>query len=186
VARIRSIKPEFFTDDELAELPPLARLLFIGLWTQADKAGRLKDKPIRIKTSVLPYDDCDCDALLQALADAGFIIRYTVGDSAYIEVVNFATHQRFNNESDSTIPPVSEDYVSTSVGLIHGREGKGREGREGNTRAEKPPPMSNFPPCFSDEVEREGVSASFRGHLLRDLEGYAGTWPSIPKNQGYP
>jgi hypothetical protein len=44
--------------------------------------------------------------------------------------------------------------------------------------------MSNFPPCFSDEVEREGVSASFRGHLLRDLEGYAGTWPSIPKNQG--
>jgi hypothetical protein len=43
---------------------------------------------------------------------------------------------------------------------------------------------SNFPQCFAEEIERDGATCSFRGHLLRDLEQYTGTWPSIPKNHG--
>ena len=74
--RSRNIKPGFFLNDELGELPPLARILFVGLWCLADRAGRLEDKPKRIRAAVLPYDECDGEELLSMLACHGFIVRY--------------------------------------------------------------------------------------------------------------
>ena len=60
MARARNLKPSFFTNDKLAELHPLGRLLFAGLWTIADREGRLEDRPKRIKTDVsLPYITAD-------------------------------------------------------------------------------------------------------------------------------
>lgn len=56
MARARNIKPAFFTNDELSELPPLARLLFIGLWTIADYKGCFEYKPKRLKVQLLPYE----------------------------------------------------------------------------------------------------------------------------------
>ena len=41
MARIRTIKPEFFTSDDICALSPLARLLYVGLWCEADREGRL-------------------------------------------------------------------------------------------------------------------------------------------------
>jgi hypothetical protein len=61
MARSRNIKPGFFTNDELAECNIHARLLFAGLWTIADKEGRLMIVP-KNKAMVLPFDDVDCDA----------------------------------------------------------------------------------------------------------------------------
>lgn len=78
MARIRTIKPQFFLNEELAELPAMVRLLFIGLWTQADISGRLVDRPKRIKAELFPYDEFDVDKALQNLADKKFIIRYKV------------------------------------------------------------------------------------------------------------
>ena len=63
MARIRTIKPEFFTDEDLGELSPAVRLLFIGMWTEADKAGRLKDKPKTLKAR--------CHQLMDRLRDSG-------------------------------------------------------------------------------------------------------------------
>ena len=45
MARIRTIKPEFFTSEDIVALSPLARLLFIALWCEADREGRLVWKP---------------------------------------------------------------------------------------------------------------------------------------------
>jgi hypothetical protein len=61
MARARNIKPGFFANDVLAEIDPLGRLLFAGLWTIADREGRLEDRIKKIKAQILPYDDCDCD-----------------------------------------------------------------------------------------------------------------------------
>lgn len=114
MARLRTLKPGFFTNDALAELPPLARLLFQGLWCIADREGRLEDRPRRIKAEVLPYDDCDVDDLLTRLAGAGFITRYAVGESRYIQVINFAKHQTPHiKEAASTIPAPGEHQTST-------------------------------------------------------------------------
>ena len=113
MARSRNIKPGFFLNDDLADIEPLGRLLFAGLWTIADKAGRLKDSPRKIKASVLPYDDCNVDKLLNELWQKKFIIRYSVDEETYIEVLNWKKHQNPHmKEVPSEIPEPTEykDY----------------------------------------------------------------------------
>ena len=107
MARARNIKPGFFTNEHLGELEPLARLLFIGLWCQADREGRLEDRPKRLKIDILPYDDCDIEFLLETLADSPdkFIQRYSVDGKKYIAITNFTKHQNPHaKEQVSTIP----------------------------------------------------------------------------------
>lgn len=105
MARSRNIKPGFFTNEELVEIDPLGRLLFIGLWTIADREGRLEDRPKKIKMSLLPCDNCDVDSLLQELADHEFLLRYEVNGKKYIQIINFVKHQNPHvKETESTIP----------------------------------------------------------------------------------
>lgn len=114
MARARNIKPSFFANDDLADINPLGRLLFIGLWTLADREGRLEDRPRRIKAEVLPYDNCDVDGLLDDLEQHGFILRYVVNEERFIQVVNFAKHQNPHvKESASSIPAPTEEAGST-------------------------------------------------------------------------
>ncbi|HGD3582197.1 TPA: hypothetical protein ACI4GT_002931 [Enterobacter hormaechei] len=109
MARSRNIKPGFFTNDELAECSPYARILFAGLWTIADKEGRLDDRPKKVKALVLPFDNVDCDELLQQLHDRKFIQRYHVQDGAYIQITNWKKHQNPHcKEAPSEIPEYCE------------------------------------------------------------------------------
>lgn len=105
MARSRNIKPGFFSNDELAEIDFAGRLLFAGLWTLADREGRLEDRPKRIKGELFPYDDVDVDNFLNQLADHGFIVRYVVAGSHYIQIINFRLHQNpHQKEPASKIP----------------------------------------------------------------------------------
>ena len=109
MGRTRSIRPGFFLNEKLAEVSPLGRLLFAGLWTIADRRGRLEDRPRRIKAELLPYDDCDVDNLLNELSTGGFIHRYIVNGERYIEIVNFEKHQHIpGSEAESAIPSSSD------------------------------------------------------------------------------
>lgn len=104
--RIREVKPEFFLDEQLAEVCHAARLLFIGLWTLCDREGRLEDRPARIKAQVFPYGTEDAETLLAELARGGFVIRYTVEGRAYLQVRSFVKHQRPHpKETASKFPP---------------------------------------------------------------------------------
>lgn len=106
MARSRNIKPGFFENDLLAEIDPLGRLLFAGLWTIADREGRLEDRVKKIKAKILPYDDCDVDHLLDELAKREFILRYEVDGNHYIQITNFLKHQNPHHmEAPSEIPP---------------------------------------------------------------------------------
>lgn len=114
MARSRNIKPGFFVNDELAEIEPLGRLLFIGLWTIADREGRLKDRPKKIKAQVLPFDNCDVDKLLKKLHEKGFILRYCANSSRYIQIINFCKHQNPHiKEAASDIPAPDKHQTST-------------------------------------------------------------------------
>lgn len=105
MARARSLKPGFFTNDELAAVAPLGRLLFAGLWTLADREGRLEDRPKKIKVEILPYDDVDVGVLLNELSARGFIHRYESGGEQFIEIVSFLKHQNPHvKEPASAIP----------------------------------------------------------------------------------
>jgi hypothetical protein len=112
--RARNIKPSFFVNDDLAAISPLGRLLFIGLWTIADREGRLQDKPNKIKVQVLPYDDCDVHALLSDLHKKGFIIRYETDGCPCIQILNFTKHQNPHvKEQDSELPAPDGHHAST-------------------------------------------------------------------------
>ena len=114
MSRARNIKPGFFKNETLAECHPLARILFQGLWCEADREGRLEDRPRRLKAEYLPYDDADADELLESLASRGFILRYEVRGSRYIQVLAFAKHQNPHiKESASTIPAPCEQGVDS-------------------------------------------------------------------------
>jgi len=111
MARARNIKPSFFSDDELGELEPLARLLFIGMWTLADYKGEFEYRAKRVKVQILPFDDCDIDSLAISLDKSGFIRFYSDGEKAYCSVRNFGRHQNpHKNERDkgSEIPKYTE------------------------------------------------------------------------------
>lgn len=106
MARARIIKPGFFKNENLTECSFPARLLFAGLWTLADRAGRLEDRPKKIKMEIFPSDDVDCNELLNELCAHGFIKRYQIDEAKYIQILTFSAHQKpHQNEKESTIPP---------------------------------------------------------------------------------
>lgn len=106
MARSRNIKPSIMDNEELAELEPLARLLFIYLWMLADRDGRLEDRPKRIAAQALPYDrHADVGAMLDQLHKAGFIVRYEAAGKACIQIAAFTKHQNPHvREAASTLP----------------------------------------------------------------------------------
>lgn len=113
MARARNIKPGFFANELLVELPFEHRLLFIGLWTIADKSGRLEDRSKKIKMQVFPADNVDVDGGLASLASAGFIIRYGSGTDKYIQINNWNKHQSpHHTEKPSVIPPLNNGEVT--------------------------------------------------------------------------
>lgn len=94
MARIRSIKPELFLHEKLAELSITHRYFFVGLWTLADRDGYLEDRPKRIKAELLPWDDVDVDALLNDLHSAGFVVRYEAEGVHVLCIPKFHKHQK--------------------------------------------------------------------------------------------
>ncbi len=144
--RIRTIKPDFFKNDELANLPAITRLLYIGLWCMADGHGKLADRPKKIRAEVLPYEKCNVESLLDELCLCGFIVRYTRDGKSIILIKEFLKHQRISGteamtESDYPDPETfgsSQEAVRKQSGsneeAVIVLEGKGREGKgkEGN------------------------------------------------------
>lgn len=105
MARSRNLKPGFFKNEELAAISPLARLAFAGLWTLADREGRLEDRPKRLKVEVLPYDAVDMETLLAEIAAAGFIRRYEANGYRFLDIPTFLKHQNpHTKEPKSEIP----------------------------------------------------------------------------------
>ena len=202
MSRIRTIKPDFFLHDELAELTPLNRLLFIGMWTLADCEGRLEDRPKRIRAQLHPYDDGDTDAMLQSLHDRNFITRYSVGGVGYIEINNFKKHQRISGkeaEFESSIPKnpnVIIDIEKGSAGEALGKqqgstgeipnaqEGKGKEGKGIGKEGSVSPPSASRPParktaCPADlsitpELQAWADERGYREPLAAHLESFVG------------
>jgi len=145
--RIRTIKPEFFTHEDLFDLEsetglPI-RVAFAGLWCAADREGRFKWEPRRLGVQILPYDQCDFSRVLDALTTRGFVCRYASGTSTFGVIPSFLDHQVINNrEKDSELPEPLEyldpdasvtreprvDHAGKAEGK--GREGKGKEGNK--------------------------------------------------------
>jgi hypothetical protein len=117
--RIRTIKPEFFNHEGLFDLESETglpvRLAFIGLWCAADREGRFKWEPRRLGVQILPYDDADFSAVMNALEAGGHLCRYgTHFEFGFIP--SFNKHQCINQrEAQSKIPAPGQDVIETHV-----------------------------------------------------------------------
>lgn len=173
MARIRTIKPDFFKNEQLAELSAISRLLFIGLWTLADREGRMLDRPKRIKAEIFPYDNVVIDTELSRLQSAGFIERYEVGELKVIQVNNFTRHQRITGSEATTnselpAPPTATHMCEEAEGNTEenfgnteetprttGREGKGKEGKGKDKLFPTPAPPDSSSVLKSIDILKE-------------------------------
>ena len=138
MARIRTIKPEFFTSEDVVSLSPYARLLFIALWCEADREGRMYWKPKTFKMRYFPADDVNIDALCGELVERSLVDLY--GDGL-AEIPSFARHQHINpRESASVITPNSPRVIHASVRVSDAQGG--REGKEKEDALERDPPKA--------------------------------------------
>jgi hypothetical protein len=151
MARIRTIKPDFWTDEKLTECSMSARLLFIGSWNFADDNGNLEASAKQLKMKVFPADNIDCQPLLNELITQGILTEYSVNDKKYLHIKGFKKHQVINRPSNSNIPQplLTEDSLT---------EGKGREGKgkEVNT---------NVPSVAGDDCPHQEIINLYHEHL---------------------
>ncbi|AWN35765.1 hypothetical protein [Methylobacterium radiodurans] len=148
MARIRTIKPEFWTSEQVMECSTNARLLFIGLWNFCDDAGRMPASDKRIKASVFPSDDFtaeDVRRMIDELSANGLILLYTVEGKEYLQVTGWR-HQKIDRPQTSKIPepPTDPDPHSPNDRRTFGvgKEGNGRErkGKESSPAPAEPHP----------------------------------------------
>lgn len=130
MARIRTIKPSFFRDHDIAELPLSTRLTFIGLWTYVDDEGRGIDDPRLVKGDLWQLDDKHTVAKvnndLKVLAERGRIERYEINGRRYLRVVNWTKHQRINRPTPSQIPASFSERSGKPPTSV--TDGSGQEG----------------------------------------------------------
>jgi hypothetical protein len=151
--RIRTIKPEFFTSEDVVALSPMARLLYVALWCESDREGRFTWKPSTWKLRYFPADACDCASLAAELEQRALVVRYGV-DGGFGVIPTFRSHQHLNpREAPSALPDpesVAPFGVADTTELVHRapeltrhdasvtrahasvtrrEEGKGREGK---------------------------------------------------------
>ncbi|EMD6370250.1 hypothetical protein VRQ87_000063 [Morganella morganii] len=159
MARIRTIKPTFWTDEDMAEVSEAACLLAIGLLNYADDEGYFNANPKLIKAAVFPLREPSgsIPVLLQELSNCGYIRLFSAQNGKRFGlIINFTKHQVINKKTISKIKEmdlIPEDYGSDTGELPPGKEGKGKERNIKTTlsdaRAENfiPVPEAEDPPA---------------------------------------
>lgn len=164
MSRTRHIRPSFFKNEKLVELPMIVRMLFIGLWTMADREGRMEDRPKKIKMEIFPCDDCDCNEILQTLASNEFIKRYEVNGNKYIQIINFSKHQKVHPNEQPSIIPSHDDSITKVIP-------KDDQGHTLQTSSLLNP-NPNFKTPLPPEPEKDGVFKNGNGRGKFKIEPY--------------
>lgn len=141
MARIRTVKPEFYRHELLQHLerhhPGLRPMLvFSGLWTLCDKLGQFEWKPRQIHLDLLPYVDFEMEDTLQVLEDAGMVLQYEVDGKFYGLIPSFKTHQRISGK-EVVLPPRYPVFSSEALvkhrGIVSGSTGETLVKQRGST-----------------------------------------------------
>ena len=131
--RIRTIKPDFWTDEAITECSMSARLFFIGMWNFADDHGGIDGSPKQLKMKIFPADSIKIEPLIIELITHGLLIEYSDKGKIYLHIKGFTKHQ-FINRPSKPLCPVFEETMRThgmlnddSYTIGKGREGKGKD-----------------------------------------------------------
>lgn len=176
--RIRSIKPEFWTSEQVAACSRDARLLFVGMWNHCDDGGVHPASTKRLKMEVLPGDDityAEIQRLVDELSSNGLIAEFTSQGQSYWYVTGWFRHQKIDRpsyrypkyEDRDQDARRSFDECSSSVDPRSGREWKGMEGSGRES--------------FAASQPEKGTPRKSSG---TDPEGFAEFWSAYPARNG--
>jgi hypothetical protein len=154
MARIRSVKPDFWTSEQVMECSPIARLLFIGMWNFADDHGRIPCAPKTIKAQIFPADEMNAKnirRMIDELASNGLVRLYEVGGKEFLLITGWH-HQKIDKRQAAKYPDPPSEYSSNAHRTVstdlRGSEGIGRD------RIENNPPLrvdDDWPKDFGDQ-----------------------------------
>jgi hypothetical protein len=170
MARIRSIKPEFWTSEQVMECSPNARLMFIGMWNFADDCGRLPCSPKSIKAQIFPSDDISLDTIrgmINELSSNGLLSIYSVEDKDYLQITGWS-HQRIDKPQPAKYPAPNGDHSATVPRTLPpDRIGEDKKGKEKITRAASPSneDFENFKRDYPKRAGQYGWKAAERKYL---------------------
>lgn len=179
MARIRTIKPEFWTSEQVMDCSTNARLLFIGLWNFCDDAGRMAASARRIKASVFPSDDFSSDdvrRMIDELSANGLLHLYVVDGIEYLCVTGWR-HQKIDKPQTSKLPPPPDPTSPNGrrtfgVGREgNGEEGKGRERKNLGPAAEPHPTLQVAQPA-SEPVDDTAKAAAAPARNWQSRENF--------------
>jgi hypothetical protein len=142
MARIRSIKPEFFTSETVAALPLSARLTFIGLWTYADDNGVGIYNELLITAAIWPLERDNLETLsrtredVASLSRAGLVTLYSDSRKTYVYVTSWDEHQKVDHPRKPRYPrphelPITDTTASRNGSIDPTLLIDSRENREG-------------------------------------------------------
>jgi uncharacterized phage protein (TIGR02220 family) len=114
MARIRTIKPEFWTSEQVADCSPNTRLLFIGMWSFCDDNGIHPASLKRIKMEVFPSDSISESELqtgIQELITSRLLSEYDVAGKRFWQVTGWHNHQRIDRPTFKFPLPKSSEAI---------------------------------------------------------------------------
>lgn len=192
--RIRTVKPEFWQDEEISDLPAETALLAIGLLNYADDEGYFKFHAKLIESSVFPLRELSLSihGMLTELSNMGYITLHEGSDGKkYGHIVNFLKHQRVNRPAPSKIAPIlcktleSEDSVSphgqfSESSLTERNREQGKEQGTGNMIS-CPATPSAVSPSADDSEEDDLPDEFFQTKKTTSAELLDFIWKSVPQ-----
>ncbi len=179
LGRVRTVKVEFWTDEQIVTVSRNARLLFIGMLNFADDRGVLEDRPLQIKMRIFPADvdlgPKEINALLTELQTARLVTRYEIEDHAYLYIRNFNKHQRISHPTPSILPLPPE--IQGESGELRENpedstlEGNGKEGKgiiKGSCPSPDGPDLSEVPP-ETDATPYKDIAEAWNNFAPKEL-----------------
>lgn len=175
MARIRSIKPDFWTDGDVVALSYAARLLFIGSWNFAlCDYGHVADDAVRLKMQVLPADDVDAQSLIDELVASGRMVRLVGSDGrTYLHVKRFTEHQRIEKRWTPRCPACLDSVLTEAPQTSH------KLARVSESTREHAQTLANSAP------ERRGEEGKVNTPSSADADGAFNEWWALyPRKVG--
>ena len=131
MARIRTVKPEFWTSEQILECSTNARLLFIGMWNFCDDGGVHVASLKRLKAEVFPADDFtieDVRRLIDELVANDLVVEFCADDRRFWKVTGWK-HQKIDRPNPKYPQPEADGSANDRRTIAPGRESRGGEGK---------------------------------------------------------
>jgi hypothetical protein len=135
--RIRTIKPEWLEDENLATCSDTARMVSVALIVLADDYGNGRAHHLYLTSRIWPYASCDPHESLASVSRAlhelvaiGFAQLYEVKGQTYYSLTNWKRHQRIDRPSQPLVPAPGDLDETLASGSRKAREGVARDSRD--------------------------------------------------------